>query len=58
MKNKVDVRTLGKYINMITDYIEEPHSLPKEWVELLAYARQKFEEEWDEKMRRKGGYYR
>lgn len=52
------IRQLNNFIQMIDEWLEEPHSLSKDWVILLQYARQKFQEEWDEKMKRNGGYER
>ena len=34
----------SKYIEMIDAYIEEPHSINRDWVELLREARDLFEE--------------
>ena len=52
------IEKLNSFINMIDGWLEEPHSLSKDWVILLQYARQKFKEEWEEKMKRNGGYDR
>lgn len=54
----MSIRQLNEFIRMIDEWLEEPHSLSKEWVILLQYARQKFQEEWDEKLRKLGGYDR
>lgn len=50
------ISQLNRFIQMIDEWLEEPHSLSKDWVILLQYARQKFTEEADEKLRKLGGY--
>lgn len=52
----MNIRKLSEFIEMIDDYIEEPHSLPGEWVELLTCARELFKEKAGEKLKRIGGY--
>ena len=41
----MDGRRLIEFIEMIEDYIEEPHSLSPDWVELLKCAKDMFEKE-------------
>ena len=49
------VRQLSDFIQMIDEWLEEPHALSKDWVILLQHARQKFIEEVQEKLKRVGG---
>ena len=35
----------SKYIQMIDDYLEEPNSINKDWVELLVYMRKLLQRE-------------
>lgn len=53
---EMSIRQLNEFIRMIDEWLEEPHSLSKDWVILLQYARQKFTEEADNKLKRLGGY--
>ena len=39
------IKRLREYIEMIEDYIEEPHSINRDWVELLMYARELINEQ-------------
>ena len=52
----MSIRQLNEFIHMIDEWLEEPHSLSKDWVMLLQYARKLFQEEADNKLKRLGGY--
>ena len=49
----MSIRQLNEFIQMIDEWLEEPHSLSKDWVMLLQYARHKFQEEADNKSEKK-----